>query len=69
MKDKEKLIKKTQVKRFSERILGMPQNATKQSTSATVDEEIFDDTDFYQQLLKDLVESNANSKGIKLLFS
>lgn len=48
--DREKLRKRTQVQRF--------RNASKSTISSEdVSEEIFDDGDFYQQMLKDLIDS------------
>jgi protein AATF/BFR2 len=75
MADKDRLVKRTQLKRSEYHILGSaPQDQdddedmedTKEKTPATNqldahlsnhDQEIFDDADFYQQLLRELIES------------
>uniref|UniRef100_A0A0M3HKT4 Intraflagellar transport protein 43 homolog n=1 Tax=Ascaris lumbricoides TaxID=6252 RepID=A0A0M3HKT4_ASCLU len=52
MADKHRLIRRTQTKRSdAERIGG--------NAEATYDVELFDDDDFYQQLLKDLIERKS----------
>ncbi|KHN77005.1 Protein AATF [Toxocara canis] len=52
MADKHRLIRRTQTKRSdTERIGGNPET--------TFDVELFDDDDFYQQLLKDLIERKS----------
>jgi len=68
LEDKQKNILRTQIKRSTYKILG--KRAHPEDVEATVDDaqsnanvndpEIFDDTDFYQTLLKDLIENNAN---------
>ncbi|KAG0056867.1 hypothetical protein BGZ83_003161 [Gryganskiella cystojenkinii] len=73
MVDKERLLKRTQLKRSEYHILGTEpevkeedENDTTEKTPQTSkldahlsnhDEEIFDDGDFYQQLLRELIES------------
>ncbi|KAF9433880.1 hypothetical protein BGZ76_008862 [Entomortierella beljakovae] len=74
MVDKERLLKRTQLKRSEYHILGTEpeekeeedENDTTEKTPVSSkldahlsnhDEEIFDDTDFYQQLLRELIES------------
>ncbi|CAO3650790.1 unnamed protein product [Cunninghamella echinulata] len=69
MQDKEGLIKRTRLQRADYKILGkkkeeVKQNDKEESTNNksnryldTYDEEIFDDNDFYQQQLRELIES------------
>ncbi|KAF9161503.1 hypothetical protein DFQ26_004496 [Actinomortierella ambigua] len=73
MADEERLLKRTQLKRSEYHILGKPLKETDDDEDPSVektpdtgrldahlsnhDEEIFDDTDFYQQLLRELIES------------
>ncbi|KAF8951150.1 hypothetical protein BGZ46_004139, partial [Entomortierella lignicola] len=73
MADKERLVKRTQLKRSEYHILGTApevkedDNDDKTEKTPVVskldahlsnhDEEVFDDTDFYQQLLRELIES------------
>ncbi|CAG8677041.1 9568_t:CDS:2, partial [Cetraspora pellucida] len=57
--DRERLIKRTQLKRNTDKILGKakPGTGTYDEHLTNYDLEIFDDTDFYQQLLRELIES------------
>ncbi|RIA95511.1 apoptosis-antagonizing transcription factor [Glomus cerebriforme] len=61
--DKERLIKRTQLKRNSDKILGKKEHEPDKDIKkhdkhlSNYDIEIFDDTDFYQQLLRELIES------------
>ncbi|CAG8630688.1 12302_t:CDS:10 [Funneliformis mosseae] len=64
LQDKERLIKRTQLKRNSDKILGKKDHdGTNKDIKkhdehlSNYDAEIFDDTDFYQQLLRELIES------------
>ncbi|KAG0357677.1 apoptosis-antagonizing transcription factor [Gamsiella multidivaricata] len=73
MADKERLVKRTQLKRSEYHILGAAPEAEEHDKNDTAektpevskldahlsnhDQEIFDDTDFYQQLLRELIES------------
>ncbi|KAG0243960.1 hypothetical protein BGW41_000793 [Actinomortierella wolfii] len=73
MADEERLLKRTQLKRSEYHILGKPPKEDDENDDPSVektpdtgrldahlsnhDEEIFDDTDFYQQLLRELIES------------
>ncbi|KFM74481.1 Protein AATF, partial [Stegodyphus mimosarum] len=74
LQDKNRLIKRTQLKRSLYRVLGKPEfSEMKNDENADVDEsvskqdmllkdydpEIFDDDDFYRQLLKDVIESQS----------
>ncbi|KAI8916083.1 apoptosis-antagonizing transcription factor [Gorgonomyces haynaldii] len=66
LSDKERLIKRTQLKRADYKIIGKKEQ--KQSTEGEqldrhlqdYDPEVFDDSDYYQQLLKELIESRMN---------
>jgi protein AATF/BFR2 len=64
--DKERLIKRTQLKRSDYKSLGKQEVEKKEEEEhvdqhlANYDPEIFDDTDFYQQLLKELIESRMS---------
>ena len=53
--DKSRLVKRTQNKRSSYRILGQPERDTLAGEEA-FDPEIFDDDDFYHQLLRELID-------------
>jgi protein AATF/BFR2 len=54
--DRARLVKRTQqVRGKPYKIFGKPMMAA----TTEMDEEIFDDTDFYQQLLKEIIESKA----------
>ncbi|CAI2176073.1 18865_t:CDS:2 [Funneliformis geosporum] len=64
LQDKERLINRTQLKRNLDKILGKkdydePNKDIKKHDEhlSNYDVEIFDDTDFYQQLLRELIES------------
>ncbi|KAJ2779763.1 rRNA-processing protein bfr2 [Coemansia interrupta] len=61
---KDRLIERTQLKRAEYNIVGEKTDTADKAESSTVDShlrnldsEIFDDTDFYQQLLRELIES------------
>lgn len=56
LKDKKSLISKTQKVRFEEPILGKRKREEE-------DSEIFDDREFYQVLLRDLIEDVGSSLG------
>lgn len=78
--DKDRLIKRTQLKRSEYRPLGEPtkheeneENGERQDNKADAhlsnhDTEIFDDNDYYQQLLKELIESRMADTGTSFLF-
>ncbi|CAG8516745.1 3568_t:CDS:2, partial [Paraglomus occultum] len=61
LNDKERLIKRTQLKRNDEKILGKEKQNEREEEiilkGDNYDKEIFDDTDFYQQLLRELIDS------------
>ncbi|XP_069883226.1 protein AATF isoform X1 [Dipodomys merriami] len=77
--DKERLLRRTQTKRSSYRILGKPEPAAQPAPETLpgepeilpqipanahlkdLDEEIFDDDDFYHQLLRELIERKTSS--------
>lgn len=74
--DKERLRKRTQLKRTSYRIIGKRKQTNTNNNNNTNakaadthlndhDEEIFDDSDFYQQILKEVVEMGGQGKGSK----
>ena len=58
MEDSEKLIKRTQATKVDQKILGFDSQLPEYLP------EIFDDTTFYQQLLKELIEGEASSNEI-----
>ncbi|XP_064602198.1 protein AATF-like [Liolophura sinensis] len=78
MADKDRLIKRTQLKRSVYKILGkeekvendsvmetsteadIPNQVSKENPTKTHDEEIFDDDDFYHQLLRELIERKTS---------
>ncbi|CAG8560824.1 10191_t:CDS:2 [Acaulospora colombiana] len=66
LNDRERLIKRTQLKRNSDKILGKARSELRDDVGdqkkhdehlVNYDVEIFDDADFYQQLLRELIES------------
>lgn len=54
MSDKKRLIERTQTKRSKYDIVGDPE-----TIKMEVDEEIFDDDDFYHKLLRDYIEKKS----------
>lgn len=54
MADKNRLIERTQTKRSKYDIVGNPE-----SLNMDVDQEIFDDDDFYHKLLRDYIEKKS----------
>jgi len=54
MADKTRLIERTQIKRSKYCIVGKPE-----SINTDVDQEIFDDDDFYHKLLRDYIENKT----------
>ena len=54
--DKKRLVKRTQLKRFAGDILGQPDDGSRREFN----EEIFDDDDFYHQLLRELIERKTS---------
>ena len=63
MEDSEKLIKRTQVTKADQKIIGFP------SPLPEYVPEIFDDTTFYQQLLKELIEGETSNDSEIGLYS
>jgi protein AATF/BFR2 len=62
LKDKEKLLKKTQLKRSEYDIIGKDASSLEDNDGHRVqeyDSEIYDDDDFYHQLLRDLIECKS----------
>lgn len=60
LSDKERLIKRTQVKRTAYTTIGKP-DANIQPSESAQDEEIFDDDDFYHQLLRELIDRKTTN--------
>lgn len=63
LSDKEKLIKRTQLKRSNYEILGLKNETDKNDETESKEEynkEIFDDDDFYHQLLRELIELKSS---------
>nr|CAB3219605.1 protein AATF [Phallusia mammillata] len=69
MADRPRLIQRTQLKRSQYRVLGSLSQTNKEETDAEAshdahlkqfNEEIFDDDDFYQQLLRQLIEQKSS---------
>jgi len=54
MSDKKRLVERTQTKRSKYEIVGDPE-----SIKMDVDQEIFDDDDFYHKLLRDYIEKKS----------
>jgi len=73
--DKDRSIKKSQLKRYPYKEFGNFNLSTKQNGTneniekhdkhlKDLDPEIYDDTDFYQQLLKEILESNSENQTV-----
>jgi protein AATF/BFR2 len=65
--DYDKLLARTRVHRGKGVRVGknvVADGADEEPEDADVDVEIFDDTDFYQQLLRDVIDSRANGSGV-----
>jgi len=56
LKDKEFLVKRTQLKRTKYNIIGCAVDAKNDQSGKEYNEEIFDDDDFYHQLLREVIE-------------
>ncbi|KAG2377678.1 hypothetical protein C9374_009194 [Naegleria lovaniensis] len=70
-KEKQKLVDRTHLKQFEGSVLGKRERDMKyhEETGLEVDSEIFDDKDFYQVLLKDLIsEVGGASLGSEISF-
>ncbi|KAF7294519.1 Sorting nexin-41 [Mycena kentingensis (nom. inval.)] len=62
--DQRKLVARTQVRRGKGARLGEEgKDAEADGGDNAVDVEVFDDTDFYQQLLRDVIDSRSNAGG------
>uniref|UniRef100_G3MKK6 Uncharacterized protein n=1 Tax=Amblyomma maculatum TaxID=34609 RepID=G3MKK6_AMBMU len=62
--DEERLLRRTQTKRSSYRILGDEETTNDEEQNpgtADVDEEIFDDDDFYHHLLREIIERKTSN--------
>lgn len=78
LENKDRLLKRTQLNRSKNRILGKRQRdeedgqiepkkaKSSMSGQEEYDEELYDDTDFYQELLKDLIDTTKTSDPIAL---
>lgn len=58
--DHDKLLARTQVARVKKPRIGVEQDETSRDEEDTPDSEIFDDTDFYQKLLRDIIDSRGS---------
>ncbi|KFD52494.1 hypothetical protein M513_06691 [Trichuris suis] len=62
LSDRERLRRRTQVKRSDYNYVGEPsQSGDDANNDEVIDEEIFDDDDFYEQLLRELIHRSAAS--------
>ncbi|KAJ7623459.1 apoptosis antagonizing transcription factor-domain-containing protein [Roridomyces roridus] len=61
LSDHRKLIERTQMRRGKGIRLG--ETAEEEDEENKLDVEVFDDTDFYQQLLRDIIDSRGNGPG------
>ncbi|KAM7288113.1 protein AATF-like [Ixodes scapularis] len=63
--DEERLLRRTQTKRSSYRVLGDPESSQQNEAttigSREIDEEIFDDDDFYHHLLREIIERKSSN--------
>lgn len=65
LSDKERLLKRSQLKRTQYKILGKEEEESKETEEVDAhlknhDAEIFDDSDFYHEMLKELIERKSN---------
>jgi len=60
--DHEKLLAKTQILRGKKGRIGAPQEENVDVPDA-VDPDIFDDTDFYQKMLRDIIDARGDNNG------
>jgi len=58
-----RLVARTQVKRSCYRVLGTSQEEAEEGQGDQVDVNVFDDDDFYHQLLRDLIDRKTNSSA------
>jgi protein AATF/BFR2 len=59
-----KLLERTRVRRTREKRIGdIAADGVVESANPEQDAEIFDDTDFYQQLLRDIIDDRAGKEG------
>ncbi|KAF8884990.1 apoptosis-antagonizing transcription factor [Infundibulicybe gibba] len=61
--DKEKLAVRTQVRRGKGTRIGAAKSAAAEDATGQIDPEAFDDADFYQQLLRDVIDAKGNGAG------
>jgi len=81
LENKDRLLKRTQINRSKNKVLGKRQRSEGDSKESDdnhskkvkqgshqeeYDEELYDDTDFYQELLKDLIDTTKTSDPIAL---
>ncbi|CAN7937374.1 unnamed protein product [Ixodes hexagonus] len=60
--DEERLLRRTQTKRSSYRVLGDEESSQQnEARRLEIDEEIFDDDDFYHHLLREIIERKTSS--------
>ncbi|KAF9054583.1 apoptosis-antagonizing transcription factor [Panaeolus papilionaceus] len=59
--DREKLLTRTQTLRSKTQRIGAPMQ--EDSSDPIVDAEIYDDTDFYQKILRDIIDSRSGNEG------
>ena len=57
------LLERTQTIRGKRGRLGVPQVVDSEAEATMVDEELFDDTDFYQKMLRDVIDARGNNGG------
>lgn len=58
--DHDKLLARTQTARVKKQRIGVEQDETNRIDDDTPDSEIFDDTDFYQKLLRNIIDSRGS---------
>lgn len=61
--ERERLVKRTRVNRSLAKVVGKEDEIVLEGEKPEGDAEIFDDGDFYQQLLRDIVESRMMDLG------
>ena len=60
--DHEKLLARTQISRGKKGRIGVSQEENV-DMSDTVDPDVFDDTDFYQKMLRDIIDARGDGNG------
>lgn len=60
LREQDKLLKRTQVPRVKKARIGVVQQEENVDAEDIVDPDVFDDTDFYQKMLRDIIDARGN---------